>query len=126
MRSATPNFSDDEIGCIQAHVSKRWGSGKVDLVAADVEVLLNPDDAQPTECPAVFWQVDGCSFVIHKTPAGRYRCNFFYEDMNQYGTGIPEYDDLDACALTLLRMQADEHSVRTGTFPEDAGKGPKP
>jgi hypothetical protein len=114
MSSAIPDFTDDETACIQAHVFKRWGLGKVELIAADVEVQLNPDDATPTECPAIFWQADGCGFVVHKVAAGRYRCNFFYEDMNQYGTGIPEYDDLDACTLTLLKMQADEHSVRTG------------
>ena len=126
MNSAISEFTDDELASIQAQVHKRWGLGKVELIRADVEVLLNPGDGAPTTCPAVFWQADECSFVVQKTGAWRYRCNFFYDDMHQYGTGVPEYDDLETCTLTLLRMQADEHSVRSGAFPEDTDKARKP
>ncbi len=125
MSDPIADFSDDDLASVQALVYKRWGLGKVELLRADVEVLLNPGDAAPTTCPAIFWQADGCSFAIQKTGARRYRCNFFYDPVHQYGTGIPEYDDLGTCTLTLLRMQADEHSVRSGAFPGTANKEPE-
>jgi hypothetical protein len=125
MSDPIPDFSDDELASVQAQVYQRWGLGKVELLRADVEVLLNPADDAPTTCPAIFWQADECSFVLQKTGTRRYRCNFFYDAMHQYGTGIPEYDDLDTCTLTLLRMQADEHSVRSGAFPGNANEEPE-
>jgi len=37
----------------------------------------------------------------------RYRCQFFYSEAEQYGTGKDEYDSLDNCVLTPLQVQAD-------------------
>ena len=35
------------------------------------------------------------------------------------GTGIEEYKDLQQCVTTLLQIQADYESVRSGTFPDN-------
>jgi hypothetical protein len=35
---------------------------------------------------------------------GRYRCQFFYFYAEHYGTGCDEYDNLDACAITLVQV----------------------
>ncbi len=38
------------------------------------------------------------------------RCQFFYRRRQMYGTGIPEYDDLAECVVSLLQVQADRHA----------------
>jgi hypothetical protein len=45
--------------------------------------------------------------VVCKVADGRYRSQFFYSEADQYGTGKDEYDDLNACVLTLLQVQSD-------------------
>jgi hypothetical protein len=59
---------------------------------------------------------------------GRYRCQFFYSDADQYGTGHDEYTDLQRCVLTLLRVQADHASqsagVSSGATAADLTAGP--
>jgi hypothetical protein len=39
--------------------------------------------------------------------ADRYRCQFFYSETEQYGTGHDEYNSLGDCILTLLQVQSD-------------------
>ncbi|MDH3712707.1 MAG: hypothetical protein OET44_02540 [Gammaproteobacteria bacterium] len=89
---------------------------QVELHPVDVELKLDPHSEELTSSPALFWQVEECSFVIVKTRGGRFRGNFFYQDLQQYGTGIPEYDDISECAVALLRVQADHRSVRSGAY----------
>lgn len=110
-------FTPEELAAIQAQVDRRWGAGKVELAPANVELLLHGEAAPPSECPAVSWSAGGCTFVIHKVAADRYRCNFFYTETQQYGTGIDEFVDAGECALTLLRVQADHEAARAGVAP---------
>ena len=112
------DFTDAERWIIRTTCNERWYKDRVELHAADVELRLDPGSDVLTECPALFWQVGDCSFVIIKTGEGRFRCHFFYKDeLEQYGTGTNEYDDLAECAVALLRVQADHHSVRSGAYP---------
>jgi hypothetical protein len=37
-----------------------------------------------------------------------------FEDADHYGTGRDEYDDLEQCTLTLLRVQADHEKQSAG------------
>jgi len=37
----------------------------------------------------------------------RYRCQFFYSEAEQYGTGHDEYEELETCVITLLQVQSD-------------------
>jgi hypothetical protein len=114
-----PDFSDTELQTIQSATEQRWSKGEVELHLADVEMSLNSDDRSLTSCPAVFWQVSDCNFVVIKSAECRYRCQFFYNDsIEQLGTGIKEFDELAECVITLLRVQADHESVRSGTYPE--------
>ena len=42
-----------------------------------------------------------------KVAAERYRCQIFYSETEQYGTGHDEYNSLGDCVVTLLQVQSD-------------------
>ena len=109
-------FSRFEIATVQANVDARWGRSKVELLLADVG-LRSKDRNEIMEYPALFWSVNECNFVIQKLARQRYRCQFFYSDLEQYGTDIDVFDDLDICTRRLLQLQADFQSQREGNFP---------
>ena len=118
-----PDYTEDERNIVLGTANARWRKDPVDIQLADVEVQLDPAKPGRTECPALFWLAGNCSFVIIKTGPDRYRGCFFYRELEQMGTGIEEYDDLQQCVLTLLQAQADHESVRSGTFPENNDSG---
>jgi hypothetical protein len=120
---AIADIADAERWIVQTTCNERWYRDQVDLHLADMELKLDPDSQELTTCPALFWQVEDCSFLIVKTGDKRFRCNFFYRDLQQYGTGIAEFDDINECAIALLRVQADHHSVRSGAFPDHSLDG---
>ena len=122
MAATIPDFSEDEVALIEAQVARRYGEVEVPLVLADVELLLDGQGSPPVTCPAVFWQVGECSFVVQKLGEGRFRSQFFYPDLLQYGTGIEEHADLAECTMTLLQIQADHQSRREGLLPGTAGE----
>ncbi len=114
-------ITESERWTIQNSVDERWGKNLIELHLADVELALDSNDKGLTSCPAVFWHKDTCSFIIAKTDEQRYRCLFFYDqELEQFGTGIDEFDDIATCAVTLLQTQADHESVRSGAFPESS------
>ena len=74
---------------------------------ADSELQLGGDPSQLTDCPSFYWNERGAHFIVYKVAADRYRCQFFYSEAEQYGTGRDEYDNLESCVLTLLQVQSD-------------------
>jgi hypothetical protein len=114
--SNIPDFTETERWSIQSTVDERLGEGKVELHPADIEIQLSPD-TPPSECPALFWCVDQCSIVVLKMGENRFHSRFFYQDLEQFGTGIEEFDNVADATVTPLRMQADYESVRSGAFP---------
>lgn len=112
-----PDYTEDERNIVLNTVNTRWKKDPVELLLADVEIQLDPGKPELTECPAVFWLAGECNFIIIKSGEGRYKCNFFYRELEQMGTGIDEFDDLQQCVITLLQVQADFESVRSGAFP---------
>jgi hypothetical protein len=64
--------------------------------------------------PGVYWQVDGCNFVIFKTGDRSNRCQFFHRIHQQYGTGTTDYDDPTECIVSLLQAQADHAATESG------------
>lgn len=115
-----PDYTEKERAIVQNTIAKRWNKEMVEFQLADVEVQIDPKKPDLTECPALFWLVNGCSFIIIKCGEACYKCNFFYKELEQMGTGIEEYDDLQQYITTLLQTQADYESVRSGAFPDDA------
>ena len=81
---------------------------------ADSELKLDPAGDEMTTCPTLYWSERGAQFVVCKVAADKYRCQFFYADADQYGTGQDEYTDLQHCVLTLLRVQADHEAQSAG------------
>ncbi len=116
-----PDFSDSELEVVREALAERWGR-PVEVEVAEAEVRLNPHSFQLTTCPALYWEADGCHFVVVKTGSSRYRCQFYYRIRQMYGTGIEEYDDLGECVLTLLRVQAD-HELERRRAGESGGGG---
>lgn len=113
MNAAAADFTDLERDLIcellyQRYLKPVWPE------LADSELQLDPASDELTVCPTLFWSERGASFVVCKVAEQRFRCQFFYADDEQYGTGRPEYDDLRDCVLTLLRVQADHEKQSAG------------
>ena len=124
-----PDFSSPERQVVEAALAQRFGKA-VDLQFADSELRLDPDVPALTSCPTLYWHERGCHFLLFKTAANRYRCQFFYTDEEHFGTGRTEYDDLSACVLALLRAQADHEKetkgVRSGLTGNQIGEPKTP
>ena len=107
------NFTEQECELVAELLRQRYRQTMVPELA-DSELQLYPGSAEFTTCPTLFWIAQGASFVVCKTAQQRYRCQFFYADADQYGTGHDDYTDLRRCVLTLLRVQADHASQSKG------------
>lgn len=107
------DFNQSECELVAELLQERYGV-VVALELADSELKLDPGSDELTICPTLYWCEHGAHFVVYKVAQGRYRCQFFYADSDQYGTGHDEYIDLRRCVLTLLRVQADHASQSAG------------
>src|SRR5512135_1919625 len=101
-----PDFTEPEKKHVAALLFERYGK-IVPIQLADSELQLGGDPAQLTLCPTLYWNERGAHFIVCKVAANRYRCQFFYSEAEHFGTGRDEYEDLDACVVTLLQVQAD-------------------
>ena len=108
-----PDFNSAERWVIESALKERYGRF-VPIELADSDLKLDPDTPVLTTCPTVFWSERGCNFLIFKTAEDRYRCQFFYSDEEQYGTGRAEFDELAECVSLLLQLQADHEKQRQG------------
>jgi len=119
-----PDFSDAQRQLVASLLEQRYGRA-VAMELADSELQLEPN-APLTSCPTLYWAERGAHFVVCKVAGDRYRCQFFYTDAEQFGTGRIEYGDLGECVLALLRVQSDHERQRAKAFPgataEDLGK----
>jgi hypothetical protein len=104
--SAIEDFTESELWILRTTLVERYGR-ELGIQQADIELRLNPASTELSLCPAAYWQEDGCHFIVCKTGASRYRCQFYYRVHEMYGTGIEEFDDLSECVVTLLQVQAD-------------------
>lgn len=108
-----PDFDDTEIHTVETTLEERYRNrDDIEVLQADSEVRMDQGDRELTEVPCLYWKVDKCSFVIFKTGEERYRSQFFYSVIEQYGTGIHEYDNIGDCVTMLLKMQADHEGKR--------------
>ena len=107
MGAERPDFTERERWVVRTTVAERWGRDAVELHPADIGVRPDPDAAREVPRPALFWRVDGCNFVVVKLGEDRYRCGFFYGDLQQFAPDVPEYSELAECVVQLLQTQAD-------------------
>jgi hypothetical protein len=108
-----PDFTESERELVAFLLHDRYHK-PVTLELADSELKLDPLSEDLTVCPTLYWSERGAHFVVCKVGKDRYRCQFFYSDADQYGTGHDEYIDLRRCVLTLLRVQTDHESQSAG------------
>jgi len=101
-----PDFTEAEHKRVSGLLFDRYGK-LVPIQLADSELQLGVDPSHLTVCPTLYWNERGAHFIVCKVAADCYRCQFFYSEAEQYGTGRDEYDNLDACVLTLLQVQSD-------------------
>lgn len=111
-RPITP-FTDRERNLVAQCIVERHGQS-VPLETAEAELQLDLLKPTLTICPTLAWTCEGTHFVIFKTGDNRFRCQFYYTDVEQFGTGKDEYDNLGDCVLTLLQVQADHALMRKG------------
>lgn len=111
--STIHDFTSNEQHIVSQALLERYGK-VVLLQLADSELQLEPEPAPPSVCPTLFWSERGADFVICKVGENRYRCQFFYSPIEQFGTGREIYDDLAECVTTLLQVQADHEKTRQG------------
>jgi len=129
--TAIPDFTEAEHKHVSTLLFNRYGK-LVPIQLADSELQLGGDPAQLTLCPTIYWNERGAHFVVCKVGENSYRCQFFYSEADQYGTGREEYDDLGTCILTLLQVQSDHErqlaNVSSGataaTLSDDGYDGP--
>lgn len=108
-----PDINETEEWILTTTLRERYDEEiKVDY--ADAEIRLNPADRELSLCPVIYWQHEGCNFVIFKTGDKNYRCQFFYKPYRQYNTGVREYTDLAECTVALLQGQADHVAKEKG------------
>ncbi|MEW5769358.1 MAG: hypothetical protein AB1831_03230 [Pseudomonadota bacterium] len=113
--SDIPEFSASDIKLVQATLKERFGAEvaeKTEIKEVETEIRLSPADRELTDCPALFWVVDDCAFVISRTGLAAYRAMFYYSVKDRFGTGQEEYDNLGDCVITLLKVHEETEAKR--------------
>jgi hypothetical protein len=110
--SSISDFNDADRWVVETALKERYGK-IVKTEAADSEIRLDPASKEVTVCPTLYWEENGIEFVILKIGEDRYRSQFFYSAVEQFGTGR-DFDDLAECVTTTLRLQADHEKDRAG------------
>lgn len=108
-----PGFSTSDLKLVQATLKERFGH-EAEIQEVETEIRLSPGDRELTLCPALFWIVDDCAFVLSRTGFSAYRAMFYYSVKDRFGTGKEEYDSLGDCVITLLKVQEEKDAERRG------------
>jgi hypothetical protein len=101
-----PDFTETEQKLVSVSLFERYGK-LVPFQLADSEMQLDAGSEELTLCPTIYWAERGEQFVVCKVAPERYRCQFFYSETEQYGTGHDEYNSHGDCVLTMLQVQSD-------------------
>ena len=115
MNPPAPDFTEFETSQVAKILTERYHR-PVEMQLADSELRLDPDSSEMTLCPTLYWSELGAQFVVCKTGDGLYRCQFFYSQAEQFGTGRNEYRELNECVMTLLQVQSDHARKSAGLF----------
>lgn len=111
--SAIPDFTEAEQQLVSEILLERYKQ-LVPWQLAEAELQLDPGSEELTVCPTLYWSQRGAEFIVCKLGEQRFRCQFFYSETEQFGTGREIYDDLGDCVVTLLQVQADHERSRSG------------
>jgi hypothetical protein len=113
MSTKIPNFTQRELNLVKQCLKERYGQD-VPVEVAEAELMLDQLTQALDTCPTITWQERTANFVVSKTGDNRFRCQFYYIEAEQFGTGKDEYDNLGDCVVTLLQVQADHEAMRQG------------
>lgn len=108
-----PDFTDADRKLVDQTLLERFGQA-VPVQSADAEIQLDGNSEELTLCPILHWEARDAYFVVMKTGSSAYRCQFYYTDVEQFGTGRDVYDNLGDCVVTLLQVQSDHERQRAG------------
>ena len=115
--SATiPDLTDTEYWVVRTTLRERYAQD-IPMEQADAEIRINPADRTLSLCSVIYWEREGCHFVLVKTGESRYRCQFYYRLHRQMSTDISEYDHIGECTVSLLQAQADHVAQERGDLP---------
>ncbi|MBI5329858.1 MAG: hypothetical protein HZB71_04520 [Betaproteobacteria bacterium] len=106
-----PDFSASDLKLVQATIKERFGR-EAEIHEVETEVRLNPGDRELAACPALYWKVDDCAFVVSRTGHAAYRAMFYYSVKDRFATGKEEYDNLGDCVISLLKVQEEQDAKR--------------
>lgn len=112
-----PDFTEAELALMREALHERFGHA-VNMEEVETEIRINPADRDLTPCPALYWEEDGCRFVLSKTGVNQFRSMFFWSVRDRFSTGQEEYDNLGDCVVTLLKMQEEADTARKA-MPDD-------
>jgi len=80
------DFSDQKIDIARQIIKERYGQD-VEVKLANVELRLDLIAHELTTCPAIYWEMRDCHFVVAKLARMRFYYQFFYKGTEQFGTG---------------------------------------
>lgn len=109
---AISDFTEADRWVVETALKERYGK-VVKAELADSEIKLDPASHDVAVCPTLYWEQNGVEFVIFKIGEHRFRSQFFYSALEQFGTGR-DFEDLAECVTTTLRLQADHEKDRVG------------
>jgi hypothetical protein len=115
MTATITDFSDSDRQLVAQTLLERYNR-LVPVQSADAELQLDPSSEALVTCPTLYWEERGAHFVVIKVGDNKFRCQFFYSDQEQFGTGKEFYDVLGDCVLTLLQVQADHERAQKGVL----------
>lgn len=121
LQAMIPDFTEAELNTVQTLLRQRFRR-EIQLHRADAELRLGTDPHELTECATLFFRERDCNFAIFKTGFSEYRCQFFYNPSDQYGTGHAHYNDLTECVAALLQTQADHERDTQGVASGSTGE----
>lgn len=98
------DFSKEEINIINKAIATRWQ--EMDIHLADIEIARSAKDEKTIPCPAVVWETADCTFVVAKVDELAYKSVFYYMSTKQIDTGVNEFNDLQDCVITLMKVQS--------------------
>ena len=101
------DYSEAEVRAVEETLRQRYRED-VDVHLADCEVQSDSNAEELVERPALFWQAQGCNFIVIKMDNERFEGRYFHSPSEQFGSRQQVYKDVVNCMLALLRDQADK------------------
>jgi hypothetical protein len=116
MSDASSGFTGQQWQLVRALLQQRYAT-PVALEPIEADIGAEAEGMAPSSYPGLYWSGRDAHFVVIKTAPDRYRGQFFYASDEMFGPGQRDFDELDDCVLTLLRLQADHERQQCAGLP---------